>query len=83
MADDSVGRRMPFAFLSEVEQRVSRLPTLVPDLDWKVWAGNLGTQKLIHHQFTSIYASDEVVAAGSHSLEEFEPELAKVSWTRS
>ncbi|KAK1924175.1 synaptobrevin-domain-containing protein [Papiliotrema laurentii] len=49
MADDSVGRRMPFAFLSEVEQR-----------------------------FTSIYASDEIVAAGSHSLEEFEPELARL-----
>lgn len=29
-------------------------------------------------QFTSIYASDEIVAAGSHSLEEFEPELARV-----
>ena len=24
MADDSVGRRMPFAFLAEVERRVSR-----------------------------------------------------------
>ena len=30
MADDSVGRRMPFAFLAEVERRVSLLAYFLP-----------------------------------------------------
>ena len=30
MADDSVGRRMPFAFLAEVERRVSLLVYFLP-----------------------------------------------------
>lgn len=49
MADDSVGRRMPFAFLADLERR-----------------------------FTAQYESDDIVSAGAHSLEEFEPELAKL-----
>ncbi|KIR55754.1 vesicle-associated membrane protein 7 [Cryptococcus gattii Ru294] len=49
MADDSVGRRMPFAFLAELERR-----------------------------FTAQYESDDIVSAGAHSLEEFEPELARL-----
>ena len=31
------------------------------------------------YQFTAMFSSDEVVSAGEHSLEEFEPELARVS----
>ncbi|WVO16261.1 hypothetical protein L204_103936 [Cryptococcus depauperatus] len=49
MADDTVGRRMPFAFLADLERR-----------------------------FTSLYDNDEITAAVSHSLEEFEPELSKL-----
>ena len=70
MADDSVGRRMPFAFLADLERRVC--------LQYMSRRRVLGADH--RFQFTAQYESDDIVSAGAHSLEEFEPELAKVSW---
>lgn len=70
MADDSVGRRMPFAFLADLERRVC--------LQHVSWRRVLGADH--RFQFTAQYESDDIVSAGPHSLEEFEPELARVSW---
>ena len=55
---------MPFAFLAELERRVSS-------------PNGLDFQKLMT-QFTAQYTSDDIVSAGGHSMGDFETELAKV-----
>lgn len=70
MADDSVGRRMPFGFLGEVERKVRHKQR------WE-------TTPADRMQFTAMFDQDTVVSAAAHSLEEFEPELAKVSLRRA
>ena len=71
MADDSVGRRMPFAFLAEVERRV-RLLERELDRIFEVDAND-------NVQFTAMFSPDVIISAGAHSLDEFEPELSRVS----